>query len=70
MYLHYLSTENVARRLGVSPRTVRLWAELGELPAAKFGRQWRFEEHLLANWISKRNVLPSSKNGTYDGPRR
>jgi excisionase family DNA binding protein len=52
--VRYLSTLNVARRLGVCARTIRLWAACGDVPAVKFGRQWRFEEALLADWIARR----------------
>jgi len=37
-----LSTAEVAKWLGFSPRTICLWAECGDLPATKIGRQWRF----------------------------
>lgn len=38
-----LSTEEVARRLGVDPVTVRRLAQRGELPAVRVGKQWRFD---------------------------
>jgi excisionase family DNA binding protein len=38
----FLTTEDVARLLNISPRTVCLWAELGKLPAVKIGKLWRF----------------------------
>ncbi len=50
----YLPTSVVASRLGVSARTVRLWAECGEIPAVKIGRQWRIEETELERWLSRR----------------
>lgn len=37
-----LRTDEVATLLGIAVRTVCLWAECGELPAVKVGRQWRF----------------------------
>src|SRR5262249_62336601 len=37
----FLSTAAVARWLGISTRTVCFWAECGEIPAMKIGRQWR-----------------------------
>jgi excisionase family DNA binding protein len=37
-----LRTEEVAARLQVAVRTIRLWAECGVVPALKIGRQWRF----------------------------
>jgi excisionase family DNA binding protein len=46
-----LSTAAVARWFGVSTRTVCLWAECGEIPAMKLGRQWRFREEELRRWL-------------------
>ena len=40
-----LRANNVARRLGVSERTVRWYAETGQIPAFKIGRKiWFFHE--------------------------
>ena len=39
----YLDKEEVARRLGLRPRTVGLWAQDGRLPAFRFGRYLRFK---------------------------
>lgn len=47
-----LSTAAVARWFGISTRTVCLWAECGEIPAVKLGRQWRFREEELRRWLS------------------
>ena len=46
-----LTTAAVAKWLGVSTRTVCLWAECKELPAIKIGRQWRFREGELSSWL-------------------
>jgi len=48
-----LSTATVARWLGISTRTVCLWAECGEIPAVKIGRQWRFREDELRRWLDR-----------------
>ena len=48
----FLSTAAVARWLGISPRTVCFWAECGEIPALKVGRQWRFREEELQSWLN------------------
>jgi excisionase family DNA binding protein len=50
-YVPLLTTAAVAKWLGVSTRTVCLWAECAELPAIKIGRQWRFREGDLWRWI-------------------
>jgi excisionase family DNA binding protein len=51
-----LTTAAVAKWLGVSTRTVCLWAECKVIPALKIGRQWRFREGELSSWL--RNPEP------------
>jgi excisionase family DNA binding protein len=46
-----LTTAAVSKWLGISTRTLCLWAECGEIPAIKVGRQWRFRESELAKWL-------------------
>jgi excisionase family DNA binding protein len=46
-----LTTSAVSRWLGIATRTLCLWAECKEIPAIKVGRQWRFRESELANWL-------------------
>jgi excisionase family DNA binding protein len=46
-----LRVAHVAKRLGVSPRTVRYWAEVGELKGFKIGhREWRFREQDIVEY--------------------
>jgi excisionase family DNA binding protein len=49
----YLSTATVAARLGLSPPTIRDWAERGVLPAFRLGKQWRVEERSLEEWLQE-----------------
>jgi excisionase family DNA binding protein len=46
-----LTTAAVSKWLGISTRTLCLWAECREIPAIKVGRQWRFRESELASWL-------------------
>jgi excisionase family DNA binding protein len=46
-----LTTAAVAKWLGIAPRTVCLWAECQEIPAIKLGRQWRFREGEVWDWL-------------------
>jgi len=46
-----MTTAAVSKWLGVSTRTLCLWAECKEIPAIKVGRQWRFRESELAHWL-------------------
>jgi excisionase family DNA binding protein len=50
-----MTTAEVANRLSVAIRTVCLWAEVGELPGLKVGRQWRFERTAIEQWIAARS---------------
>jgi len=54
----YLSTEDVSRMLGYSPRTITLWASawlesggVEGIPAFKLGRGWRFDAIELQAYI-------------------
>ena len=47
----FLSTAEVARWLGIAPRTLCIWAECNAIPAIKIGRQWRFREDELQLWL-------------------
>lgn len=47
-----LTTAQVATWLGISPRTVCLWAECSELPGIKVGRQWRFDREAIEQWLA------------------
>ena len=55
----YRSTASVAKQLCISPGTVRLWAECGEIPAVKVGRLWRFDEAALSEWLARRAAAGS-----------
>jgi excisionase family DNA binding protein len=58
LYNHetFLTTAAVAKWLGIAPRTVCLWAECKEIPAIKIGRQWRFREGELGEWLRNPNA--------------
>jgi excisionase family DNA binding protein len=47
----FLDTTGVAGLLGIAVRTVSLWAECGEIPAFKMGRQWRFRRESIMKWV-------------------
>jgi excisionase family DNA binding protein len=68
-----LSVHTVAVRLGVSDRTVRLWAERGWLPGFKDGPKiWRFRETDVeaerARLASQRRHAADAGGGFWDGP--
>ncbi|WP_339951197.1 helix-turn-helix domain-containing protein [uncultured Albimonas sp.] len=49
-----LSTEEVARILNVSPKTIYRAIESGDLRANRIGRQWRIAEEELNRFIDSR----------------
>ena len=48
-----LTAAAVAKRLGVSTKTVRRWIEAGELKAHRFGRCVRISEDDLQDFIKR-----------------
>jgi len=60
-----LTTAAVSKWLGIAPRTVCLWAECQEIPAIKVGRQWRFRECELCEWLRS----PGAKLKDYSNSR-
>jgi len=50
----FLATREVAELLQVTTRTIRLWAELSEIPAVRIGRQWRFRPLEISAWLAER----------------
>jgi excisionase family DNA binding protein len=48
-----LTAQQPSRWLRIPARTVRLWAASGEIPALKVGRQWRFPEPAIREWIGR-----------------
>ena len=51
-----LTTKQVSQWLGVSCRTLRLWAESEQIPGVKIGRQWRFRRDDVEAWLNQREA--------------
>ena len=58
-----LTTAVVARWLGISTRAVCLWAESEIIPAIKIGRQWRFRQEEVSDWLQSSGAA-KVKSGT------
>lgn len=57
----FIDKREVAKRLGLRPRTIAVWALQGKIPAYRFGRYLRFkwdevEQALAANFRSLRTA--------------
>jgi excisionase family DNA binding protein len=64
LYMHdapLLNSAQVSEWLGISPRTVCLWAELNELPGFKLGHHWRFRENDIRSWLQSNLARPESR---------
>jgi excisionase family DNA binding protein len=54
---NFLTAEEVAELLKLSPYTIREYAKDGKIPAIKFGRMWRFSPQAIKKWIEKEDYL-------------
>ena len=55
----FLTTAEVARRLGVSKRTVQAWAQQGKLIGEQFGGRVRFAAEHVEDWVRGRRTTAS-----------
>jgi excisionase family DNA binding protein len=46
-----MTLEEVAKYLKLQPQTVYKWAQEGQIPGAKLGKEWRFRRGILDEWI-------------------
>jgi len=53
-----LKTRQVAKELGVTPRTVAKWIRDGDLKAVKVGTNWRVRREELDAFIASRPTSP------------
>ena len=51
-----------ARILGVTVRSVQALAQRGEIPAAKVGGVYTFDEHKLRAWLTRKEVEQCSES--------
>jgi len=58
----FVTAEELADYLKVTPRTVLRIVERKELPAIRVGRQWRFRREWVDEWLSKNTVNKSEEH--------
>jgi excisionase family DNA binding protein len=56
-----MTLEEVAKFLKLQPQTVYKWAQEGQIPGAKLGKEWRFRKSVLDEWID--SAIHLSKGG-------
>jgi excisionase family DNA binding protein len=48
-----MNLEEVAKYLKLKPQTIYSWAQKGDIPAAKLGREWRFRKSIIDKWFNQ-----------------
>lgn len=63
--IEWLSTQDAARRLGITPRTLYRFIDLGELPAYRLGRVIRLKADDVEAFIDASRIEPGSLEHLY-----
>jgi len=63
-----VTTATVSKWLGVAARTIRLWAECGELPSMKVGKHWRFRQTEIQKWLENGSPRQKAEGSKPNGP--
>jgi excisionase family DNA binding protein len=61
----WMSTQEAARRLGVTTRTLYRFVDEGELPAYRMGRVFRLQQRDVDEFIEKSRIAPGSLEHLY-----
>lgn len=49
----WITVVDVAQHLGVAAITIYRWLEKGQIPAHRVGRQWRFNQAEIDEWVKR-----------------
>ncbi|HEY3144556.1 MAG TPA: helix-turn-helix domain-containing protein [Acidimicrobiales bacterium] len=66
--IEWLSTQEAARRLGITPRTLYRFIDHGELPAYRFGRVIRLQASEVHSFIRSSRIKPGELEHLYPEP--
>lgn len=66
--IEWLSTQEAARRLGITPRTLYRFIDHGELPAYRFGRVIRLQATQVDSFIENSRIKPGELEHLYPEP--
>jgi excisionase family DNA binding protein len=66
--IEWLSTQEAARRLGITPRTLYRFIDHGELPAYRFGRVIRLQAREVQAFIQSSRIKPGELEHLYPDP--
>ena len=66
--IHWLSTADAAKRLGITPRTLYRFIDQGDIPAYRFGRVIRLKEAEVDGFIESCRIEPGTLEHLYPEP--
>jgi excisionase family DNA binding protein len=61
----WMSTQEAARRLGITTRTLYRFVDEGQLPAYKMGRVFRLKESDVDEFIERSRIQPGTLEHLY-----
>lgn len=64
----WLSTQDAAARLGITPRTLYRFIDQGDLPAYRFGRVIRLRAHEVERFVESSRIRPGELVHLYPDP--
>ena len=62
--IEWLNTNETAKRLGITPRTLYRFIDDGKIPAYRFGRVIRLKESEVAEFIEQSRIVPGTLDAT------
>ena len=68
--IHWLSTAEAARRLGITPRTLYRFIDEGSLPAYKMGRVIRLKQSDVDAFVEHSRIQPGTLEHLYPETKR
>jgi len=66
--IHWLSTAEAAKRLGITPRTLYRFIDQGDIPAYRFGRVIRLKAQEVDSFIDACRIEPGTLEHLYPEP--
>lgn len=66
--IQWLSTQDAAERLGITPRTLYRFIDQGDLPAYRFGRVIRLRTKEVDDFIRSSRIKPGELEHLYPEP--
>ena len=66
--VHWMSTAEAARRLGITPRTLYRFLDEGQLPGYRFGRVIRLKGEDVDAFIERSRIEPGTLEHLYPDP--